>query len=239
MTIGCQRRYKRYEVHDVRGSLLFRTQVRVRNLSVAGLALESADRLQLGRSYAIRLAGDLEAVDLAGTIRWCHLASTRPGEGEQPRVLYEAGLAFDNVFTQEAKRLLGFLEKHVVLSPRKRLTGRFHPKTFLPADLEARADFEVLKLSLSGMLVRTWLEAQPEARFGLELFLGDGVVSTEGRVAFARREAAGTDPEPTQLGLEFLGLSEEARLELALFIARELEHDPGDAGRRGGVPAVS
>ncbi len=62
-----QRRHKRYEVQDVHGSLLFRTQVHVRNLSVSGLALETPERLQLGRTYAIRLAGNDDAVDVSGT----------------------------------------------------------------------------------------------------------------------------------------------------------------------------
>ena len=133
-----QRRHRRYEVHDVHGALLFRTQVKVRNLSVSGLALETPERLQLGRTYAIRLAGDHDAVDVSGTIRWCRLASARPAAGGAPRAVYEAGLAFEGVFSDMAKGLLGFLEHHVVLSPHQRLTGRFRAQALRPAELEAR-----------------------------------------------------------------------------------------------------
>lgn len=221
-----QRRHRRYEVHDVHGALLLRTKVRVRNLSVAGLALESAERLQMGRPYAIRLVGEQEACDVTGTIRWCRLSSARPAPGAEPRAVYVAGLSFEDVFTEKAKGLLGFLEHHVVLAPHERLTGRFRAEALKPAELEARYEFEVLKLSLSGMLVRTTLEASPGARFGLELALRDGLVALEGRVAYAQREP-GRGDAATQLGMEFVEPTEEARGALAAFIARELE--TGDA----------
>ena len=217
-----QRRHRRYEVRDVHGALLFRTKVQVRNLSVAGLALESSERLQMGRPYAIRLVGDDEACDVTGTIRWCRLSSARPAPGSEPRAVYVAGLAFDDVFTEKAQGLLGFLEHHVVLAPHERLTGRFRAEALQLADLEARYEFEVLKLSLSGMLVKSAFEASEGARFGLELALGDGLVPMEGRVAYARREP-GKGEVASQLGIEFMDPSEEARGALAGFIARELE----------------
>jgi hypothetical protein len=228
-----QRRHRRYEVQDVHGALLFRTQVKVRNLSVSGLALETPERLQLGRTYAIRLAGDADAVDVSGTIRWCRLASARPKGGGEPQAVYEAGLAFEGVFSEKAKGLLGFLEHHVVLSPHQRLTGRFRAEALRPAELEARYGFEVLKLSLSGMLVRTALEASLGDVFGVELTLRDGVVPFEGRVAFVQRDDTVKGEVATQLGLEFVGASESSRVHLAEFIASELEHGPGDAPRAG------
>lgn len=234
-----QRRHRRYEVQDVHGALLFRTQVTVRNLSVSGLALETAERLQLGRTYAIRLAGDHDAVDVSGTIRWCRLASTRPKEGGGPRAVYEAGLAFEGVFSDEAKGLLGFLEHHVVLSPHQRITGRFRADFLQPAELEARYAFEVLKLSLSGMLVRTALEASLGDVFGLELALRDELLPLDGRVAWVQRDDAVKGEVATQLGMEFVGASESARNGLARFIATELEQGAADAARSGPPTSIS
>lgn len=231
-----QRRHRRYEVQDVHGALLFRTQVKVRNLSVSGLALETPERLQLGRTYAIRLAGDHDAVDVSGTIRWCRLASTRPKGGGEPQAVYEAGLAFEGVFSEKAKGLLGFLEHHVVLAPHQRLTGRFRAEKLRPAELEARYDFEVLRLSLSGMLVRTTLEASLGDVFGVELTLRDGVVPLDARVAFFQRDDAAKGEVATQLGLEFVEVPEGSRRRIAEFIASELENGPGDPARPGAVP---
>ena len=235
MSNAGQRRHKRYEVQDVHGALLFRTQVTVRNLSVSGLALETPERLQLGRTYAIRLAGDADSVDVTGTIRWCRLASTRPKAGGQPQAVYEAGLAFEGVFSEKAKGLLGFLEHHVVLSPHQRLTGRFRAEALRPAELEARYGFEVLKLSLSGMLVRTALEASLGDVFGVELALRDGVVPLDARVAFVQRDDAVKGEVATQLGMEFVEVSAGSRGRIAEFIANELEHGPGDTARPDGT----
>ena len=148
-----QRRYKRYEVHDVHGALLFRTQVLVRNLSVAGLALESAERLQMGRPYAIRLVGAKVTCDVTGTIRWCRLSSARPVPGSEPRAVYVAGLAFEDVFTEKARGLLGFLEHHVVLAAAatgqqgRSLVGRVNRHAVVgvkPGDREGRGHGVVL-----------------------------------------------------------------------------------------------
>lgn len=220
-----QRRHPRYEVHDVQGSLLFRTRVEVRNISVSGLALETGERLQLGRSYRIKLTGDGEDVEVSGTIRWCRLAQARSGGGGRPGAVYEAGLAFDDVFTERAHSLLKFLEQHVVLAPQQRLTGRFQAKALGPADLETLYSFEVLTLSLSGMLVRTQLEAALDSAFGLELGLKDGPVSVSGRVAFVHRGVAAKGETVTELGLEFVDVTEESRRAIQGFIAQELERN--------------
>ena len=114
----------------------------MRNLSVSGLALETPERLQLGRTYAIHLSGDKDAVDVSGTIRWCHLESLRPKAGGPGGAVYEAGLAFEEVFTEKARGLLGFLEHHAVLSPHQRVTGRFRVEELAAAEIEARYEFD-------------------------------------------------------------------------------------------------
>ncbi len=168
-----------------------------------------------------------------------HLASARSKDDGEPRAVYEAGLAFEDVFTERAKGLLGFLEHHVVLSPHERLTGRFRADSLLSAELEARYEFEVLKLSLSGMLVRTPLEASLGACFAVELGLREGLVPLSGRVAYVQRDDAAKGVVAAQLGLEFLEMTGEARGALERFIARELEHGQEDLPRPGGDAAVS
>ena len=121
----------------------------------------------------------------------------------------------------------------------QRLTGRFRAEALRPAELEARYGFEVLKLSLSGMLVRTTLEASLGDTFEVELSLRDGVVPLHGRVAYFQRDDAAKGEVATQLGLEFVDVPESARSALARFIASELENGRGDAARSGGVPPAA
>jgi hypothetical protein len=223
-----QRRHKRYEVHDVKGGLLFRTQVVVRNISVSGLSFETTERLKLGRNYSLRLSNAHDCVDLKGTIRWCHLARTSANGGESVPV-YEAGLAFDDVLSERAQNVLRFIEENVVVSIEKRITGRFTPDEIGPAEIEARYDFEVLKISLSGMLVRTQLEAAVGSRFGMEVVLRDSAVPVSGRVASVHRANGGLVEPASELGIEFLDLHEETRLALTSFISNELEEPRASA----------
>ncbi len=226
MTNTGQRRHKRYEVHDVRGSLLFRTQVKIRNISVSGLAIETTERLKLGRSYTIHLSNAQDSLDIAGTIRWCRLSRTQATVGGEAVPLYEAGLAFDDVFTEKAQSLLRFLELHVVLPLHQRITGRFRVETLGPVDIESRYEFEVVKLSLSGMLVRTQLEPALGSAFGMELGLRQEMVPLDGRVAYVQR-AGGAKGEPMiEIGVEFVDVREDARRLLQGFIADELENGP-------------
>lgn len=225
---GQKRRHKRYEVHDVRGSLLFRTQVKIQNISVSGLAIETTERLKLGRTYSIHLSNAHDTLDLSGTIRWCRLSRTQTGAGGESVSLYEAGLAFEEVFTDKARSLLQFLEQHVILPLHQRITGRFHVETMGPVDIESRYDFEVLKISLSGMLVKTQLEPAVGSSFGMELGLRGGFVPVSGRVAYVQRAGSKGDPV-SELGVEFIDVREDARNALHAFIADELEIAPPPA----------
>lgn len=217
------RRHKRYEVRDVKGSLLFRVQVKICNISVSGLAIETTERLKLGRTYSLRLANGQGSVDLNGTIRWCHLSGRRESSGGDSLPVYEAGLAFDEVFSEKAIALLRFLEAHVVLPLEKRITGRFRVETLDPVDLETRYDFEVLKLSLSGMLVRTQLEPVVGSKFGMEMRLKDSALPIHGRVAYVQRAATHPAEPLMELGVEFVDVEAPAREAITRFIAEELE----------------
>jgi len=223
MTSLEQRRHKRFEVRDVKGSLLFRTQVQLRNVSVSGLSFETTERLKLGRNYSLRLTNAEGGVDLTGTIRWCHLARTKAVGQSQTLPVYEVGFAFDDVFTDRGQGLIHFIEQHVVLPLEKRITGRFTLETAESADIETRYDFEVLKLSMSGMLVRTQLETAVDSRFGMEVGLKSEMLSVNGRVASVSR-SGGTIAEPlSELGIEFVEMHGDVNQALTHFIAEELQ----------------
>lgn len=220
-----QRRHKRYEVRGVMGGLLFRTQVTILNFSVSGLSFQTTERLKLGRGYALRIPTAAEPVDVSGTVRWCRLAGTAPLPNGERASLYEVGLAFDVVLSERAHALMTYLEQNAVLSLERRVIGRFTTESYpAPIEIEARFDFEVLKLSLSGMLVRTQMEPELGACFGVELILRDDVVPVRGRVAFVQpRRKQWWGETPAELGIEFLDLENGARAALSSFIANDLE----------------
>lgn len=218
-----RRRSPRYEVHDLHGSLLFRLEVNVLNLSLAGVAVETTRQLKPGKLYTIRIGGDSGAMDLDGTVKWCHLMKTRRGENGEPVTVYNAGLSFDDTLNQKSQKLIEFMQDHVVLALEKRVVGRFRVRAGAPIAVSTRYEFEVLKLSMTGMLVRTALMAERESAFEMDLKLGEAVLEVAGRVAYSEK-VGGTDESPdVNLGVEFLDLDDRRRQLLKEFIAHELE----------------
>ncbi|MCC6132590.1 MAG: PilZ domain-containing protein [Acidobacteria bacterium] len=217
-----RRRSPRYEVHDLHGSLLFRLEVNVLNLSLAGAAVETTRQLKPGKAYTIRIGGGDGGMDLDGTVKWCHLTKTRRGENGELVTIYNAGLAFDGTLTEKSHRLLAFMQDHVVLALEKRIVGRFRVRAGASIAVTTRYDFEVLKLSMTGMLVRTALLAEVEPAFEMELKLGDELLEVAGRIAYAEKVGGSDDFPDVHLGVEFLELDERRRQMLKDFISHEL-----------------
>jgi hypothetical protein len=218
-----KRRFRRYEVHDLYGSLLYRVEVKVLNLSVTGMAVEATQQLKLGRAHSVRLGRGEQTIELDATVQWCRLVGTRRMPNSETATVYLAGLTFDGIVSEKARRLMGFLEEHVVLALQKRIVGRFRPKEGAPVELEARVDFEVAKVSLSGMLLKTRVVPAVESAFDVELALAGVPFDSACRVAYSRR-TGGTDTEPeAEVGVEFVHLADGNREALRQFIASNLE----------------
>lgn len=218
-----KRRYRRYEVHDLYGSLLYRVEVKVLNLSLIGMAVEATQQLKLGRLHSVMLGQGDSTISVDATVRWCRLVGTRKGASGEPVTIYLAGLTFDGMVTEKAQDVMEFLKEHVVLALQKRVIGRFRPKGGAPIELATRVDLEVAKLSLSGMLLKTRMMPALGSTFDVEMALGGAPFETSCRVAYVNR-IGGTDAEPeVEAGVEYVGLGEPQKAVLLQFIASELE----------------
>ena len=119
--------------------------------------------------------------------------------------------------------MLEFLKEHVVLALQRRVVGRFRPKGEAPVELATRVEFEVEKVSLTGMLLKTRMMPAQESTFGIEMVLAGLPFESSCRVAYVRR-TGGTDAEPeAEVGVEFTGLDEPQRDVLRQFISSQLE----------------
>jgi hypothetical protein len=220
--LGQRRRAQRFEVHDVSGNLLFRVNVTVLNLSVNGMAVETTQQLKPGKLYSVKVGGEDTVVDVEGTVKWCHLTKTRRSDGGEFVSVYNAGLAFEGTMTEKTSRLLEFMQEHVVLALEKRIEGSFKLKAGSPIQIATRYDFEILKLSLTGMLVKTHLIPEMNSAFEMELRLGKDPIEVAGRIAYVER-VGGTEADPeVKLGVEFLELDEARKNVFRDFIAHEL-----------------
>jgi hypothetical protein len=218
MTRQGRRRSRRYDVLDVEGSFEIRIDVKVTNLSVAGMAIETRNTLIVGRQYAFRVLQAGLQVDVPGRVMWCVLGSTqRLGSEVEP--VFRAGIQFEDVVSEQTLALQRLLEASAAFEPGTPLLGRFVASVAGTLDGDQQADFEVKKVSMSGMLVDTDWAPRKDEVVPFEASLGDVVVTGHGRIAYIERYEADDGTARCRLGLEFTILSDRSRAGLERYIA--------------------
>ena len=178
-----RRKHPRYDVAGLRGHLVVPIQIRVINVSLGGMALETNSYLQFGRAYTFKLEGGEQSLSLTGTVAWCSLKKTLRSPTGEVLPVYRAGLKFEALSAERTRDLWDLIRRHALIEIEESVLGRF--RVDLPADtrLGSSYDFAVRKLSLSGLLIETDFEPELDARFELRIQLGSKRWGTLARVA--------------------------------------------------------
>lgn len=218
------RRHRRYDVADVHGSLLLSLDARILNMSLTGMLIETGSVLKVGGDYWLRLAQDDGPLRFKTNVKWCQLVRNERNAGGEARAVYQAGLDFRDGLDENARQVLSFLERHIVVELDRRLTGRFGLASLSTAAIAIRHDFEARRLSLGGMLVETVWEPALDSTVDLEVHTGRTVVRTRGRVRSVLPAIGDPHGPPVfAVGLEFLGLDAEDQRSLAALLETLLE----------------
>jgi len=220
------RRYPRFEVHDVEGVVLYNLQAEVINMSIGGMALETNRPLDVGRTYnfSIRRSATEGEVRMPGVVVWCMLQRTRRISESEVAPVYQAGVNFSEVLSEKASALLHLIEESVTLDVNRRLFGRFKPNGNATVIVKSEIDFEVQKISLSGMLIETSMRAEQEDFLPMEIQLPKRRVAFRGRVAYVKTlMGTGDAPPRYHLGIEFHDLLPADRGHLEKFIAEMVQ----------------
>ncbi len=218
-----RRQFERHSVESVHGILLSSIDARIVNISLEGVAVETNDYLQVGREYSLRLNRGDETLPLQGKIAWCSLVRTTKDEAEEVLPVYRAGIHFEQVMSDTAKRIYEFLEENALIKLEKRLFGRFKPKSGEPADVLYEARFAVKKISQSGMRIQTDAVPEVESVVDLEMQLDGKLFRASGRVVHVQQleKREGDERPRIEVGLEFLNLGAASRRIVKEFISRE------------------
>lgn len=213
-----RRRSRRFDVLDVEGSFVVRVDVKVINLSVAGMAIETHNTLIVGRCYEFRVVQGEQHIDVGGRVMWCVLDSNQR-RGEELEPVFRAGVQFEEVHDEQTLTLQKLIESSAAFDPGSPLLGRFVAVLGGAIGIDEQAWFEVKKLSLSGMLVDTeWAPRRNEV-IPFEATLGELVISGHGRVAYIERYTSDDGSVRYRLGIEFTILSDRSRALLERYIA--------------------
>jgi hypothetical protein len=227
------RRHTRYDVEGVDGTFLFNLEIDVKNLSVAGMAVQTTRSLSVGRRYVFTISKGDEEIRLAGRVAWCVLGGTRKTAEAESTPLYNAGIQFLDVLTSEAKGLMHLIEENAVLDLDKRIFGRFRLGAGTAVSVDAALEFEIRRISMSGMLAEVQGDAGKiatlEEVFPIEIAIGGGTFAASGRVAYVNRLPGRTgDDGRVELGVEFNDVTADSRKLLEEFIASVVESETGD-----------
>ena len=218
-----RRRSRRFDVLDVEGSFVVRVEVKVINLSVVGMAIETRNTLIVGRRYQFRVVQGEQQIDVGGRVVWCVLDSNQR-RGEELEPIFRAGVQFEDVHDAETIALQRLIDCSMAFDPGSPLLGRFVAALGGTIGVDEQASFEVCKLSMSGMLVDTdWAPRRNEV-VPFEAHLGDSVFNGRGRVAYIERYQGDDGSIRYRLGIEFTMLSDRCRDLLDRHIAHLIAH---------------
>ncbi len=223
MDRSSRRRFRRYDVKGVDGAFVVRINVNVINLSAAGMAIETDNTLVVGRSYTFQINQNNRGMEVSGRVIWCVLGKTQRLEGGFAPI-FRAGVQFEDVLSETTLQLQRLIEDSAVLDPGAQIFGRFVADMSGVVDAESQAQFEVKRISLSGMLVDLDFRPRKDEVIPFEITLGDRPFRGHGRIAYV-------DPYPKKdlaryrVGVEFALLSDLARECLEEFIGSLISLD--------------
>jgi hypothetical protein len=215
-----QRHHPRYELQGIGGTLRYDMNARVLNLSLDGMALETSAWLHVGKSYRLRVGAGDDAVDLDGTVVWCHLLGSR-GRGDGGPV-YQAGVHFGETLSEKAQRLLSFIRRAGVIGVVTRVFGRFKLRREEAVDVAFEHHFEVRRLSVSGLLIEADLLPEVGARFVLEVDTPFGPLSPTVVVRSLEQGRTAEGQPTSHIGVAFDHLAADDRRVLEQVIAQQL-----------------
>jgi hypothetical protein len=205
---GDNRRNKRHVVEGIEGNVLYTSDIEVLNLSIDGAAIETAKRLELNREYTFKLKYHDSFISLRGSVVWAILVSKVKNNGAVTPV-YRAGIRFTDTLSEKANMLLQFIEDNRMKKRENRLGGvRFNISSDGHMKVDLPHEYQVIKISLSGMLVETECPLDIESHYNVELFVNDRNLNIVGRVANSK-EVVVDNIAKYNIGIEFFEISED------------------------------
>lgn len=206
--------------------MAFSLDADVLNVSRGGLAVRTSFQLRVGRRYQIQIGEKSDAFQTNGTVRRCRLKGTRRSEetGDVEPV-YETGIEFDEARGDSLRELLPIMARTASIQLAPRLFGRLVAETDSAVTLTSDMDFEVKKISLSGLLVETEVLPWSGESVELEIQLGDESFTCAGRVVNSVEVRSGDGERRSQHGIEFVDPDEENLRLLETYLLGQLEKD--------------
>ena len=208
-----RRKSRRIPVPRRDGALEISLDGTVLDISLSGMAIETASRLAPRANITLHLHHADGEVSISGHVVWCFLQGTSSGADGDSSPLYRAGIQFEKVLRPQAQSLADFLSAHAIVSSETRLFGRFRVPAEGGVNVTSESGFHVLELTDAGLVVESTLAIEPARGAAVDLRLLAPAIAGRARVV-GTEGGSGTDSDRSRIELEWLSLSAEDRSEL-------------------------
>jgi c-di-GMP-binding flagellar brake protein YcgR len=224
-----KRRHKRYEVDfiEITGKMMHAKYIKILDMSVGGIAIQTDKRLKIGGEYSITIEGKGRILNVKVIVAWSSLIKTIRDAENNIIPIYKAGLKFTDISGETVNEIVNFLEDYKRDSDKqvdlfrlngRRLHVRIHIEDPEKAALNLPENYNVKNLSRGGMLIESQNVVPIESKFPMALVLNeDKIINFSGRVVSCRLMQE-EERNFYYIGIEFLDISEKDTGILSEFI---------------------
>ena len=230
------RRYERYKANliGINGRIILAKFVKILDISIGGLSLQSEKRLNIGNEYTLKIDSKEKVFTVKGIVVWSVLNNSIKDSKGNIVPIYTAGIKFTNVSGEKINEITDLMQIYkrerdsdqkvnLFSSSGRRLYVRIHVATPEKAVLNYQEAYKVKILSLGGMLIESSHSLEAESTVPMELiFPEDKSIIFQGRVASCSQKK-GKDLLHYDIGIDFVNMTEKDK-EILHEIIRLLNH---------------
>ena len=212
---------------EINGKMLLARYVKINNISIGGVSLQTERMLRIGSEYTLRIEGRGRVLSVSGIIVWSLLGESISDSEGNIVPLYTSGMKFNDGSSEKEKEIVDFLEAHKRDADRqvdinKRDDGRLYVRIYIEdpekAVLHFQENYKVKNLNLGGMLIESDHALEIDSKLPMEMTLpDDGSIMFLGRVAYCRLMEQ-EDIVHFDIGIEFVDMPEQSGMKLREFI---------------------
>lgn len=214
------RRFERYKANlmGINGRIIFARFVKILDISIGGLSLQTEKRLNIGNEYTLKIDSKKKALTVKGIVVWSVLNNSIKDSKGNIVPIYTAGIKFTNVSGEKINEITDFIQTYKrdivqklnLFSPSgRRLYVRILVTTPENAVLNCQEAYKVKILSLGGMLIESSHSLEVESTLPMELnFPEDKSILFQGRIASCLLKKD-EDLVHYDIGIDFVNMTEK------------------------------
>ncbi len=214
-----RRKHKRYNAEGVQGSIHSLSDLNLTDISIGGMAIETAGRLDIDREYTFKIKDGNAFISLKGCSVWSFLGQIEEKSTGSLIPIYRTGIKFTDLLNGRVNTLLNFIEENKMSTSERRLRGtRFKVASSENIKICYPYKYNVRKISFSGMEMEAEQPFTPGSRQDMELLLDNKVLNVRGRIIHCK-EISSRNSVRYKMGIEFVEISDKERELLRSFLS--------------------